>query len=95
MGRSVCDKGEGEESECSKLGNAGNKEEMKGQADREGYGGRGLGSVTKAARESFDISTRIPTRDVCAELAADVCQRVLRFSRFSLSFSLSLSLSSC
>lgn len=44
--------------------------------------------MAKAARESFDISTRIPTRDVCVELTADdVCQRAFLASLVSLSLS--------
>lgn len=54
--------------------------------------GGGGWEAAKAARESFDISTRIPTRDVCVELAADdVCQRASPLPSF---LSLSLSHSS-
>ncbi|TGZ50918.1 hypothetical protein DBV15_12886, partial [Temnothorax longispinosus] len=48
-----------------KIGKCGEQGGNEGQDDR-GVTENGGWGVAKAARESFDISTRIPTRDVCA-----------------------------
>ena len=51
-----------------KIGKCGEQGGNEGQDDRR-VTKDGVCGVAKAARESFDISTRIPTRDVCVELA--------------------------
>ncbi|KYN05552.1 hypothetical protein ALC62_03543 [Cyphomyrmex costatus] len=61
-----------------KIGKCGEQGGNEGQDDR---GVTKVCGVAKAARESFDISTRIPTRDVCVELGTKRTRKVAKIEK--------------